>query len=581
MTIDALVNLPARTQTPDTFNANADALFPQLNTFAAQANALAVAMNLNSTNDTSASSVLIGTGAKSFTVSTGKSFQPGMYLVIANTAAPSTNSMYGQITSYNSGTGALGMNILSTLGSGTFAAWTISQASAGGTSTGSNSYTGAQNFARATVASSATTSDIWGAAGNQINWTGTALCTGFPAAPQAGAERTLIIASAGAAFTAGANMLIQGVASGVTVVLAANDEVDVEAVSTTQFKLNIVKYDGSSIQPLRNYFNGFAPSTAGASTTLTLGAGQCADKLNTTMLTMAAAINKTVSAWAVGSGNGGLDVGAIGNNLTYHAYAIRRPDTGVVDALVSLAPDVTATVTMTIATPAVITWANHGLQVGSQVVFTTTGALPTGITVGTTYYVISAGFGTGSFEISATQGGAAINTSGTQSGVHTATSVPTLPTNYTQYRYLCPFRTNGSGQWVGFVYDPSDDNFRLSASVLDINSTNPGTSAVTATLGSIPVGVNVFALMNIQAFDSASITVAHLSDLAVNDEAPSSSVAPLGQIQSVSATSGGSQQGALIRTNTAAQIRYRLSLSAAGTIVRIATLGWKFRMGSK
>lgn len=131
MTIDQLVNLPARTQTPDTFNANADGIFPQMNTFAAQANALATAMNLNSTTDTSASSVAIGTGAKSFTVSTGKSFQPGMFLMIADTAAPTTNYMQGQVTSYNSGSGALVMSIGSILGSGTKSAWTISQSAPG------------------------------------------------------------------------------------------------------------------------------------------------------------------------------------------------------------------------------------------------------------------------------------------------------------------------------------------------------------------------------------------------------------------------------------------------------------------
>ena len=108
-----------------------------------------------------------------------------------------------------------------------------------------NNYTNAQNTARATVASAATTADIWGAAGNQIDWTGTVTCTGFPAAPQAGAERVLICAGA-APFTAGANMLIDGVASAATVTCAANDQVIVRAVSTTQFKLSRVKYDGTA-----------------------------------------------------------------------------------------------------------------------------------------------------------------------------------------------------------------------------------------------------------------------------------------------------------------------------------------------
>jgi len=54
-------------------------------------------------------------------------------------------------------------------------------------------------------------------------------------------------------------------------------------------------------------------------------------------------------------------------------------------------------------------------------VFTTTGALPTGITAGTTYYVIAAGLTANAFEVSATRGGSAVNTSGSQSGTHTAT----------------------------------------------------------------------------------------------------------------------------------------------------------------
>ena len=99
------------------------------------------------------------------------------------------------------------------------------------------------NFARVTVASAATTADIWTPLGNQIDWTGAVTCTGFPAAPQAGVERVLICAGA-APFTAGANMLFDGVASGNTVTCAANDIVIVRAVSTTQFRLSRVRYDG-------------------------------------------------------------------------------------------------------------------------------------------------------------------------------------------------------------------------------------------------------------------------------------------------------------------------------------------------
>jgi hypothetical protein len=87
--------------------------------------------------------------------------------------------------------------------------------------------------------------------------------------------------------------------------------------------------------------------------------------------------------------------------------------------------DVHATITVTIATPAVVSWTGHGLHEGSPVIFTTTGALPTGITAGTIYYV-GAAPGANSFNIATSIANAAagtlVNTSGSQSGVHTGTN---------------------------------------------------------------------------------------------------------------------------------------------------------------
>lgn len=77
------------------------------------------------------------------------------------------------------------------------------------------------------------------------------------------------------------------------------------------------------------------------------------------------------------------------------------------------------TFTVTIASPAVFTCNSHALTVNDTVQFTTSGALPTGISVSTTYYVISTGLTANDFQIAATLGGVAINTSGGQSGTHT------------------------------------------------------------------------------------------------------------------------------------------------------------------
>lgn len=77
------------------------------------------------------------------------------------------------------------------------------------------------------------------------------------------------------------------------------------------------------------------------------------------------------------------------------------------------------TCTITIATPGVVTLNAHGLVADDKIKFSSTGTLPTGITAGTTYYVIATGLTTNSFQFSASQGGAAVNTTGTQTGTHT------------------------------------------------------------------------------------------------------------------------------------------------------------------
>lgn len=87
-------------------------------------------------------------------------------------------------------------------------------------------------------------------------------------------------------------------------------------------------------------------------------------------------------------------------------------------------------VTMTIASPAVVTWpTGKKPAAGTAVKFTNAGgALPTGVTANTTYYVSTAGASGDSAQIADTQAHAlagtnSINTSGSQSGVQTAWDV--------------------------------------------------------------------------------------------------------------------------------------------------------------
>lgn len=82
--------------------------------------------------------------------------------------------------------------------------------------------------------------------------------------------------------------------------------------------------------------------TRTGTTTFSVGLGACTtvDATSTPasrrLSAVTAAISKTLSAWAVGGGNGALDTGAVANNTWYHVYLIRRDSDGLIDVLLSL-----------------------------------------------------------------------------------------------------------------------------------------------------------------------------------------------------------------------------------------------------
>ncbi len=81
-------------------------------------------------------------------------------------------------------------------------------------------------------------------------------------------------------------------------------------------------------------------------------------------------------------------------------------------------PNTNAVVTITEASPGVVTWTAHGLSNGDRVYLTTAGTLPTNLAASTVYYVVNKA--TDTFQLALTSGGAAIITTGAiQSGVHT------------------------------------------------------------------------------------------------------------------------------------------------------------------
>jgi hypothetical protein len=92
----------------------------------------------------------------------------------------------------------------------------------------------------------------------------------------------------------------------------------------------------------------------------------------------------------------------------------------------------TQNVTLSNSTPAVVTWADHGLSIGDAISINSTQSygMPAPLYNNRTYYVVAAGFTTGSFQFSLTPGGVAVSTAGgRQTGQIQAFAMPTLSLN--------------------------------------------------------------------------------------------------------------------------------------------------------
>jgi len=146
---------------------------------------------------------------------------------------------------------------------------------------------------------------------------------------------------------------------------------------------------------MRSYLAGLTLSTAGSSATFGIAAGVAANSTNTVMMSLASAYTKTTAAWAVGSGNGALDTGAIAAAAWYHVFLIRRPDTGVVDVLVSLsatAPTLPASYTQFRRIGSMLTAASQWVrfsQNGDEFLLYTTIVSASGVAGSTTAVLVS------------------------------------------------------------------------------------------------------------------------------------------------------------------------------------------------
>jgi hypothetical protein len=132
-----------------------------------------------------------------------------------------------------------------------------------------------------------------------------------------------------------------------------------------------------------------------------------------------------------------------------------------------------ATVSVSAATPAVVSWTGHGLSIGAAVVFT--GTVPTGMSAGTVYYIRTAGFGVDAFTISTTFGGGAVNTSGSA-----ATPVCTCVSRFYSSEsgdYMINIScivdtTNNTAATMDIWFDKNGSNIDKTNTIVAINSAN-------------------------------------------------------------------------------------------------------------
>ena len=139
----------------------------------------------------------------------------------------------------------------------------------------------------------------------------------------------------------------------------------------------------------------------------------------------------------------------------------------------------------------------------------------------------------------------------------------------TAFRRIGSVLTDGSSNIIAFVQ--VGEEFLWSVSTVDFNTANPGTSAVTVTL-TTPIDVVTLAKMVFRQDDSSPTLTVNgvVTPLDTTDTAPSSVFAHTLTISS----KPNSIAEIFVRTNTSAQIRYRISGSDAGIVVRNLLFGW-------
>lgn len=188
---------------------------------------------------------------------------------------------------------------------------------------------------------------------------------------------------------------------------------------------------------------------------------------------------------------------------------------------------------------------------------TNQGGLDTGAIANTTYHVWVIG---------------RVDTNVTDVLFSASATSPTMPANYTKKKCI------GSIIRVSaaiLAFTQTLNRFRLSTPFVEIDATNPGTSAVTRTLTQVPLGVALLADLTVGVYPGTTNPSAYLSALSSADVVPQA--AGTAALTAPGQASSGAQWDffpVMVLTNTSAQIRSRMSSSGAADHLGITTYGW-------
>ena len=121
--------------------------------------------------------------------------------------------------------------------------------------------------------------------------------------------------------------------------IAAAATAGVQSIGGTTGAISLgsgLQMSGQTLQgAVRGYLWGLTWSTAGASSTFSVTAGEATDSTGAALISIPA-MSKTTSAWSAGNNGGALDTGTIAASTTYHVFVVGCGSSS--DILVSLSP---------------------------------------------------------------------------------------------------------------------------------------------------------------------------------------------------------------------------------------------------